>query len=254
LFKQILALDVDQNKAKTYLEVKIPEGLKRAEKRSRIELENYIVAVEHEAQMKLQELQAKQVEKERKELIDRVSLKIDKLFDLAEEAEKRQNYQQAEEFYKEVLKLTQDKKIKNIIKKRKNVWLGEIADERKETAWAENQLKDVNRDTKSNIAGRNRKIKNPQKLLQERMAENIRQREEAEKAALKAAEKKEPVKVAAVQPKEVAAEPVEQFYTRDLKESLNEVQELIVKGNELLEEKKFKQAYKFFKAAMEVYK
>ena len=257
LFNQILALDANQSKAKTYLEVKIPERSKRVKDDSNVELESYMVAAEHEAYGKLQELKAKQAEKSRKELINRVSSKIDKLFDLAKEAERRQDYQQAEEFYKEVLSLIKEKKIRGIVNKRKSLWMEDIADERNERVWVENQLKAASQDPESNFTSRGWKAESSRELLKEKMAGKIRQREEAEKkeAALKAAaEKKELVEVAVVEPKETAAEPVGQFYTRDLETTLSEAQELLAQGNEMLEEKKFKQAYKFFKAVVEVCK
>ena len=248
-FREVQGVAPGYRKTSEYLR-EMPGLIKRQEKAPKVrrdikpcavgtvrdfELEDKLAKRYDAAQKALGEFEIKRTDIEKRELLSRIILEIDKLLELAKEAEKKQNYEMAAEFCEKILVLTSEKKMRRIINDQKERWAQEARKaHRKKEARADSPAK-----TKRVAAG----------------TKAVAQKEERDVEA--AAEHEEVAAEAAVSPEPATPEPAtpeteERYFTLDFSQRIAAGEYLMQQGEKLLEEKKFKEAYQAFSKAIEV--
>lgn len=199
------------------------------------ELKNNIAASYYKAKKAFSETEKKETEAKQREFITQTNSKINKLFKLAEEAEKRRDHKKAEEFYKKILKLTADAKIKRIIEEQRYGWIREAKKKEKEEREAKFKEK--------------REHKSIEKVIEAKVAERIEKEKTVENENTQ-----EDIVVRVEPPIEspgLQEAHSEKYYLKDFSKKADEDKRLIAQGDKLLEEKKFREAYKVFKKTIE---
>jgi len=201
------------------------------EKTTDYEREEKLARGRDRARAVLKDIEAKQAEKEENAQFSKVISEIDKLFMLAKEAEKRQDYEMVAEFYEKILALTySDKKIRAAINDQKVRWAQEVRKRRKQGEPRSGSPEE----SKPVVAGTGA----------------VAQKEE--RAVEAAAEREEAVAELAVSREASAPEPEERYFTLDLNQRISAGEYLVQQGESLLEEENFEEAYEAFTKAIEV--
>ena len=263
-FREVQGVAPGYRKTSEYLD-KMPGLIKRQEKAPKVrrdikpcavgtvrdfELEDKLAKRYDEAQKALSEFEIKRTDIEKKELLSRIILEIDKLLRLAKEAEKKQNYEMAAEFCEKILALTSEKKMRRIINDQKERWAQEARKAlRKKEARADSpaEMKRVAAGTTA-VAQKEERAIEAAAEHEEVAAEVTVSRE----AATPEPATPEPATPEAASPEAATPEPEELYFTLDFSQRIAAGEYLMQQGEMLLEEKKFKEAYHAFSKAIEV--